>query len=259
MAIQTLTGGELEAGSAFDNSETDQFTILGAGNIVIENGGNLIVHGFNSATFGLDTGTTVMLGAASGVNDLITLNGGGNVLSGGPLTGGSTVSYTVSGAGATGLNSVTLNNSGGTTTINLDGTGNSVTLNGDATNTVSTGGGGAAVAIGSFDDDLFGFTSTVTLSGDGNTVTGGDENFTITGGVNGNTIRLLGDGENTVSVSGVSNTISVWGGDNTINAGGSGAVVTILGVDGQSLAAFADPNGLDGPDNSPVPRPRPTT
>ncbi len=254
MAIQTLTGNEFEAGSAIDNTQTDQFTIIGPNNIVLENGGNLIVKGYYSGTYGLDTGTTVMLGTAFAVNDQITLNGSGNALVGnGPLFG-STVNFTVSGLGSgLGMNTVSLDNAFGMTTISLGGINNTVMLNGDAINSVSLGDSGGSVLIGSYDDNLFGFTSTVSLSGDGNTVAGGDEDFTVSGGVNANTVAL-GDGTNSVSLSGVNNTITVGGGNNTINAGGSGAVVAITGVDGVSAPTFAA--GADLAD-APVP-PSPT-
>ena len=253
MAIQTLTGGEFEAGSAINNTQTDQFNIVGSDNTILEDagtngGGNLIVNGLD----GLDTATTIMLGDASAVTDTITLDGGGNVLEG-PFTPtatlfDSTVTFTVN--GISGGNTVNLDNgSDGTTTISLGGANNTVTLNGDATNTVTTGSGSATVTIGSSDDNLFGFTSTVTLAGSDNTVTGGDEDFAVTGGVNKNTISL-GDGNNIVSVSGTDNSITVWGGNNTINAGGSGAVVKILGVDGVSAATYAAGADID---DAPVP------
>ena len=254
MAIQTLTGNEFEAGSAIDNTQTDQFTILGPNNIVLENGGNLIVKGYFSSTYGLDTNTTVMLNSALNTNVLVTLNGGGNVLVGnGPLFG-STVNMTVSGIGSgLGMNAVSLYNVFGTTTLNLGGVGNTVQLNGSATNSVTLGDAGGSVLIGSYDDNLFGFTSSVSLAGDGNTVTGGDEDFTVSGGVNANMITL-GDGTNSVMVSGTGNTITVGGGNNTVDAGGSGAVVAITGVDGANAPTFA--LGADAAD-APVP-PSPT-
>ena len=278
MAIYTLTGGEAQAGNAINNTQTDTFQVSGADNIVVGIGGNLNVVG---GTFGgspLDSNTTVILGSnpdpGSGVADTINvaLDNGGNKVSTflttytnsnitvtvGGSAGGNNVSLDNEGALATNTitlggsgNDVTLNGALGTNTVTLGGSGSDVTLNGNATNTVSLGGGGADVQIGSFDDDDFGYKSTVTLAGDGNTVKGGDENFTITGGGSNNKIALVGDGNNSVTLTGTGNTISVWGGNNTLDAGGSGATVTIRGVDGDNAPSFD--GGNDGPDDGPVP------
>ncbi len=254
MAIQTLTGNQFEHGSAIDNTQTDQFVLTGLGNIVQEGKGNIKVTGVDTATFGINTASTVMLDSASGTTDTIKLGGDSNMVVGSTMTSalsGSTVSVSVSGVhSGAGMNTVALVNHGGSTTVALAGPGNTVALNSDATNVVSTGAdltghGNASIAIGVPFDDHFGGSSKVTAAGSGNTISVGDANASVSGGTSNNTIKL-GDGENTVSVSGTGNHISVGGGDNVINAGGGGAVVNILGIDGASLAAFADPD-LDDP------------
>ena len=268
MAIQTLTGNEFEAGSAIDNSQTDQIVVEGANNIFESIGGNLTLNGSGDTATTVLLGTNTVPGAAPQVNvtDVINLDGGNDNLMGlVPLTD-STVTFNV--AGTVGGNTVSLDNSGGTTTISLGGPSNNVMLNGDATNTVTTGTGtaaenkaygkghpgaatapGSTITIGSFDDNLFGYSSIVNIAGNGNSVTGGDENFTISGGASDNTITV-GDGENAISETGTANKIAVGGGDNVINAGGSGAVVSILGVESADTSTFAagvDPDGSDAP------------
>jgi hypothetical protein len=170
-----LTGnGEFVAGSALDNTQTDDFFNLGAGNTIVGLGGNINVTGL-----GPDTATTVYLTSVSpagnvGVTDTISENGSGNTLSNdffgtvAPITG-STISFTVNGNGGGntvdltqsststitvsangfgGGNNVTIGNTGGTNTVSLGGLLDKVTLNGDATNTVTLGAGSATVNIG---------------------------------------------------------------------------------------------------------------
>jgi hypothetical protein len=251
MAIQTLTGNEFESGSAIDNTQTDQFILTGSGNFVETIGGNVKVTGINTTSFGPDTNSTVLLSESDDITANIAVHGNNNSVVGvGDLTG-STVSFTVSGLGSgVGGNSISLNNFGGSTTANLAGPSDVAILNSDATNVVSTGAdvtghGNAIIAIGAPFDDNFGFTTSVTAAGSGNEISVGDANATVNGGTSNNTIAL-GDGENTVAVSGTKNTISVGGGDNTINAGSGTDAVFILGIDGASLPAFADPL-LDDP------------
>jgi hypothetical protein len=259
MAIQTLTGGDFVIGSAIDNTQTDQYTLYGVGNTVWEPLGNLTVNsGATKADitkYGNDTSTTIEVGGTK-VKDSISIGGGGNSLSDfGDLTK-ATVTYTVtdnpagSGGNIVGDGGTTeFTNSGGKTTISLGGASNQVYLNGNATNNVTlTGGGGSTVVVGSGDDDLFGFKSTIALAGNNDTVTGGDEDFTVTdaSGTTGPNSVSLGDGNNSVTLSGTDNTVSVWGGNNTINAGGSGADVAILGIDGASDTEFV-PDSDDGP------------
>jgi hypothetical protein len=247
MAIQTLTGNQFEHGSAIDNTQTDQFVLTGLGNTVQEGKGNIKVTGVDTATFGINTASTVMLDSASGTTDTIKLGGDSNIVMGSTMTSalsGSTVSVSVSGVhSGAGMNAVALVNNGGSTTVALAGPGNVVALNSDATNVVSTGAdatgnGNASITIGVPFDDNFGGTAKIETAGSGNTISVGDANATVAGGTSNNTIKL-GDGENTVSVTGTGNHISVGGGDNVINAGGSGAVVRILGADGANLTAFA--------------------
>jgi len=275
-----LTGnGEFVAGSALDNTQTDNFFNLGTDNTIVGLGGNVNVTGL-----GPDSATTVYLTSTSpasnvDVTDSIVDNGSGNTLSNdffgmiAPITGGSTISFTVNGPGGGntvsltdssdstfnvtangigGSNTVTLGNSGGINTVSLGGSLDKVTLNGDATNTVTLGGGSASVHIGSSDDDLFGWSSTVTFSGTGNTLVGGDENFSVSGSTGSSTVHV-GDGENTISMGGAGNTVSVWGGDNWIDAGGGGSHVTILGLDGTGAATPTDPDGGALGDDGPVP------
>jgi hypothetical protein len=280
--------GVTVVGTAQDKTQTDNVYLLGAStDKIVGIGGNLNVIGLSPP--GTDTGNSVYLysylGSISGVTDNVTLNGSGNSLTNimpkgmiTPITG-STINDTVLGNGGfntvnltdvtnstvnvnigvdgsatapVGHNTVNIANSGPTAfnTVNLGGPINSVTLNGDATNTVNTlTGGGSTVTIGSKDDDLFGWSSTVTFSGTGNTLNGGDENFTVSGSIGSSTVHV-GDGENSITMGGAGNTVSVWGGDNMINAGGGFSHVTILGLDGTGAAIPTDP---DGPDDAPVP------
>lgn len=257
MAIQTLTGFEFEHGSAIDNTQTDQFILTGPSNIVEEGAGNIKVTGVSTATFGLDTNSTVMLDSAISTTDTIRLDGDTNTVMasapGDALTT-ATVTITATGIGTlAGDNTVALVNNGGKTTVSLAGSNDTVALNSDATNTVTTGqdlagNGDATITIGTPFDDNFGGTSKVTVAGAGNSVSAGDANVTVTGGTSSNTVHL-GDGANRVVLTGTGNTITTGGGTNTINAGGDGAVVHILGIDGASLAAFApdidDPGLVD--------------
>ena len=87
MAIYTLTGGEVQAGSALDNSQSDTFQVGGADNVVQSIGGNLKVIGRSFAGSGLDTDTTVLLGtnttspkAADDVTVSITLDNDKNIV-----------------------------------------------------------------------------------------------------------------------------------------------------------------------------------
>ena len=100
MAIQTLTGNQFEHGSAIDNTQTDQFVLTGLGNTVQEGKGNIKVTGVDTATFGINTASTVMLDSASGTTDTIKLGGDSNIVMGSTMTSalsGSTVSVTVTG------------------------------------------------------------------------------------------------------------------------------------------------------------------
>ena len=239
-----LTGATTAFGTAIDNTGTDSFLLYGAGNTVVEGGGNLVVNAGYLAPYGWDTNSTILLGNAYMVNDAITLDGGQNTLASQYLYA-STVNFTVTGLGGntTGSNIVSLDNSQGTSHIKLTGTYNNVTLNGDATNTIVTGGAHATVNVGTLnDDDLFGYTTSIKLTGGSNSVTGGDENFTISGGGTKDTIHL-GDGNNTVKVNGKNDTVSAWGGTNIITAGGGNANISFLGTDGQDGASFVyDPD-----------------
>jgi len=262
--VLTLTGGQTQYGPAIGSTQTDVFTVFGAGNTVYELQGDLLLFGGNGAAFGYswDSATTITLGG-TGVYDGIVLDGGGNVLNG--ALSGAVVSYTVGGYnGTTGGNTVNLTNTGGQTSLTLGGSNNSVqvqqgagtvlqiggsgsqvALNGNATNAVTIGGDSSTVFIGGQEDEQFGYASSVTLTGDGNVVLGGDENFTIAGGVNFNSI-LLGDGNSSVTLSGDQNIVVVGGGSNFISAGGSGAQVVIQGIDGGGQAAFV-PEADDTP------------
>jgi len=241
--IWTLTGGEFQAGNALNNTQTDQFQVYGAGNMILSLGGNLIVNGGNLAPYGGDTTTSIMLDPTSGVTDTMTLGGWDNSLVGlGPLFD-STIKFIVK--GVRGGNTVNLDNSGGHTGINILGPGNSVTLNGDATNRISSPGGTASITVGSPDDNLFGYSTTIVLGGTGNIVKGGDENFTVSGGQG---TVVLGDGSNNVSMTGTGNSVTVGGSNNTIEAGGSGATVAIRGVD-----SLDSPNYMPDADDGPVP------
>ena len=282
--------GVTVVGTAQDKTQTDNFYLLGgSSNTLVGIGGNLNVVGLSPP--GTDTNNSIYLysylGSISGVTDNFTLHGSGNRLTNimpkgmiTPITG-STINDTVLGNGGSnavnltavsnstvnvnigvdpsatapaGHNTVAIANSGAMAfnTVNLGGPINTVTLNGDATNTVNTlTGGGSTVTIGSKDDDLFGWSSSVTFSGTGNTLTGGDENFTVSGSVGSSTVHV-GDGENSITLGGAGNTVSVWGGDNFINAGGGGSHVTILGLDGTGAATPTDSDAPPG-DDAPVP------
>ena len=55
-----LTGGETVFGTAIDNTGTDDFLLGGAGNTIVEGGGNLVVNGANLPEgVGYDTATTI--------------------------------------------------------------------------------------------------------------------------------------------------------------------------------------------------------
>jgi hypothetical protein len=287
-----ITGsGQAVFGTSLNKNQTDNFLNSGVGNTFTGIGGNINITGIASSGVptdpATDSATAIILDSTtppiSGVKDTFTLHGNKNSLTDTTATNGSTITFKVLGNGGSntvdvtdaskstitadigvdgtanapaGGNTVFIDNVGGTNTVAVGGPGNKVTLNGDATNSV-TAGPGATVKIGSFDDDLFGFKSTVTFSGAGNTLggsglagVGGDENFTVNGGGATGTTVHIGDGNNVISLGGTGNTVSVWGGNNNINAGGSGASVTILGLDGTNKATPTDP---DGPDDAPVP------
>jgi hypothetical protein len=297
--------GKTFYGTAVKNSQIDNYSLEGANDTIIGEGGNLnVTGGQNPFTGAWDTNSSIYLNSLfnapiTGVTDKITLDGSHNTLSNAtPQPGtniepiqGSTITFKVVGAGgynsvdlenlsnstvnltvgtsepfpygADGHNTVEVNNSGGTTTASVTGPNNDVTLNGDATNTVKFSNAGNTLTIGgqfggnTYDDDLFGFVSKVTLVGGYNTVNGGDENFTINGAwaTGGNNTVSLGDGNNNITLGGAGNSVSVWGGNNNIDAGGDGAYVQILGVDGENLKAFSDTGEYPnfGPDDAAVP------
>jgi hypothetical protein len=285
-----ITGsGQAVFGTSLNKGQTDNFLNSGTGNTFTGIGGNINITGIASSGVPTDpptdSNTAIILDATTppinGVKDTFTLHGNKNSLTDTTPTTGSTITFKVLGNGGAnsvdvtdaskstitadigvdatatapaGGNTVFIDNTHGTNTVDVGGPDNKVTLNGDATNTV-TAGPGATVRIGSFDDNLFGFKSTVNFTGAGNTLegnsaipVGGDEDFTVNGaGATGTTVHI-GDGNNVITLGGTGNTVSVWGGNNNINAGGSGASVTILGID-----------GLNGPvpqpdaDDAPVP------
>ncbi|MBV9782917.1 MAG: hypothetical protein JO264_03775, partial [Acidisphaera sp.] len=273
--VQTLSGGEFANGAATDNSQTDQFAVYGADNVIEENGGNLTVVGEADPGFkpkgNYDTATTIYLGSANGnsspanqTTDTITLDGSGNSVLSGPYSSNpdlghlykSTISITLTGKGPQGStnavdstynNIVELVNDLGNTSVTLTGANNEIRLNGDATNTVVAGSGSDIVAIGGNDDNLFGYKTKITLAGNSNIVNVDDVNATVSGGDSDNSIEL-GDGTNNVSVTGTGNYIEVRGGNNTINAGSGSATVQITGIDGTNGVAF-----VPDPDDAPVP------
>jgi hypothetical protein len=240
----TLTGGQASSGQASNNTLTDSYLVLAAGNLIVTpGGGNLDVAGVST-----DTDTTVLLGGinspvASQIGDTINiaLDGGDNTIAsfqqpsltpGGQLNGAD-VNVTVS--GITGSNDVVLNNntvSGypiAVTNVKLGGSNNTVTLNGDATNTIVTGGAGAMVDIGlAFGNSGIGFDTTVTLSGADNTVTGDDANITVTGGVTANVVTL-GNGNDTVVLGGNKDKVTVGDGNNFIRISSAGKSSVTVG------------------------------
>ena len=150
----------------------------------------------------------------TGVTDIITLNGSDNLLTNASpleekptpivnstisftvlddgLNGSNTVSLThVSSSSVTfidnsplGLDIVTIDNRNGDTNVTLSGEENTVSVNSDATNSIvftQFSGGGDTVTVGYFDDDKFGYASSISLVGTGNTVYGGDADLTISG------------------------------------------------------------------------------
>ena len=243
--IWTLVGGMFVAGTAIDNTQTDYFAVFGANNTILEQFGNLVVNGGNGACFGLgwDTNTSITIGG-TGVTDSITLDGGGNSLQG--TVSGAVVTETVGGNnGSAGGNSVTLTNRLGITGLSLGGANDSVILNGDASNSVLLGGAAGFVQIGSADDGLFGYRSSVGLTGAGNVVVGGDENLSVTGGSDGNLV-VLGDGNSNIILTGGANIVSVGGGNNTISVSGGLSTIVIQGIDGTSPPAFV-PDAGDAP------------
>jgi hypothetical protein len=289
-----ITGSnQVVFGAALNKNQTDNFLNSGASNTFVGIGGNINITGIASSGLptdpATDTNTAIELESSQsasikGVSDTFTLNGSDNELFNVSPIQNSTIKFTVLGNGGdnvvdlggvtnskitvaigvdksatapAGDNSVFIDNVGGTNKVNLGGSDNTVTLNGDATNTVTVG-PSATVNIGFFDDDHFGFKSTVNFSGAGNTLAGGglevgvagDEDFTVNALGATNTIVHVGDGNNSINLGGTDNTVSVWGGNNNINAGGSDSSVTILGLDGNNTAKPTDP---DGPDDAPVP------
>jgi hypothetical protein len=262
---QTLSGGQIGFGTSINNTGTDSFLVYGPLNIVDGGAGNLIVNGEDYPAIGgvFDNQTTVNIAANVGaVADTVALDGGKNTVStgGSALTGGSTINVTVQQEGNlgqvdSGANMVYLNNLGGTTNVSLTGAANQVYLNSDATNTVTFVAdplgllvGGELVSVGFYDDDNFGYSTKIALTGSGNEVIGQtDANVTVTGGVNNNAI-FLGDGKDAVSLSGRGNYIQVGGGNDTITAGSGNDAVVILGIDSLGLPAF-----VAEPDDAPVP------
>ena len=281
-----ITGsGQAVFGTSLNKNQTDNFLNSGVGNTFTGIGGNINITGIASSGVptdpATDSNTAIILDSTTppinGVKDTFTLDGNKNSLSDTTATTASTITFKVLGnggantvdvtdasksaitadigVGATapaGGNSVFIDNVGGTSTVAVGGPGNKVTLNGEATNTVAFTAGGNTVSIGSpaippGDDNLFGNKSTVTFAGTGNTLFGGDENFKVSGST-GSTAVHLGDGTNVITLGGTNNTVSVWGGNNNINAGGSGAKVTILGIDGLN-----GPVPMPDPDDAPVP------
>ena len=211
-------------------ASTINFTVLGNG-------------GFNTVDVTNAPGSTVTVKV--GVDSTATAPAGHNTVFIDTLPGG-TNNVSLGGAD----NTVTA--IGSTNTVSIGGPGSTVTLDGMATNSVTLGGGAATVHIGFTDDDLFGWSSSVTFAGTGNLLSGGDEDYTVSGSTGSSTVRV-GDGENSITMAGAGNTVSVWGGDNWIVAGTGSAGnqhVTILGLDGTGLPTPTDP---DGPDDAPVP------
>ena len=235
--IWTLTGSMFAAGTAIDNTQTDLVGVFGGGNSFLEPSGNLILYGGNGTAFGVgwDTSTSIVLGGTK-VIDSISLNGGGNSLVGN-LSASVVIESVAGNNGITGGNSVTLTNSLGITGISLGGANDSVTLNGNAANAVLLGGANGFVQIGSTDDGLFGYSSSVALTGSGNVTIGGDEALSVTGGSDDNLV-VLGDGNNSVTLTGAGNIVVVGGGNNTISVGGGLSTIAIVGIDGTNPPRF---------------------
>jgi hypothetical protein len=242
--------GQTVIGTASNKHQTDSYLVVGNNNTITENGGNLDINqaAFLGGTEPRNPNTTVVLGNATGVTDMIDLGYGPETVMQAPGTAltRSVVNVVLWGGSAT----VSLVNQGGTNDINLlessndtvtlsgamnivqGGLYSTIRLNGNATNTVTPL--GANVFIGSADDDLFGYSAKILLGPDStNSVTAGDENVVVTGttDLGGNTITL-GDGNNTVNLSGGDNRVTVGAGNNVINPGALGvSTVTILARD----------------------------
>lgn len=233
-----LTGGEVQTGSAQNNTQTDRFILYGAQNTIYELGGNLSVAGSDTAQYGWDSATTIYLGAATSVTDTISLQGGYNILYGQGLLSASVISYQVHGNGsAQGYNIVDLDNLAGVTTIAAGGRGNDITLNGSATNKIVAGSGLDLVSVGTAGDGNLIDATAITLAGIANTVIGGDEQFSIssaTTGTIGDAI-LLGNGNDTITVAGNKNHILLGAGSDSVTLTGN-----------QNLVQATDPTGAGG-------------
>jgi hypothetical protein len=231
-----LNGFGYAAGSATDNSATDVFFVNGGYNQILELGGNLSVSGTTVGSV-KDTATAISV-SGKGVSDVITLNGGNNVLDNSSLTylngtypgpynwvlGGpdlsltnSTVSYTV--AGTVGSNIVYLDNVSGTNTIKLAGNTNTVDLYDAKANTVTFTGtsGNNFVFLQPGASNIAAKTNVVTATASigGNTVYAyATTSNKVTLGGGGNNVTLNGNTTNTVST-GTSTALS----PNTVNIG----------------------------------------
>ena len=227
--FSTLTGAGLGADIvnlfAFHNT----FFAGGAGDTI-----NLYGSGYD----------TVVLGAATGVNEQIYLNGGSDdaVLSAAPIVNG----YVAISGGAS-QNLVAIDNSGGTNIITFAGFANAVSVNGDATNVITLGAGDGVAAVGASGTGS-GYASTVVVSGTNNRVSGGDENFTITGG-SGDLAISIGNGVNAVSTGGYGNSIYTGTNSNTIVFSGGGSDRVTLGAGAAANNTVANTIALAGTGN----------
>jgi hypothetical protein len=143
-------------------------------------------------------------------------------------------------AGGSGPNQVSLSNDYGTTAISLGYEGNAatqagqippnaVTLNGNATNIIGfQGSGDSLVNVGYAGDGLFGYSTSVALSGLLNTVIGGDENFAVSD---------VTGGENTIDLGNGNDIVALTGGHNNLSLGTGNSTVTLIGT--HTNTAFA--------------------
>lgn len=223
LGAATATTDTIDLNGSYNTIESTG-TLLGSNVAIDVSGLGVSDPGWN--TISLDN----YLGASS-----VILGGGNDTVT---LTGDSITGVTIQG----GDNAIAVDNAtGGKTSVAVAGGGNTISLNGDSTNTVSiTGGGHDTITVGGPGDMLFGYTTTMHLSGNYDVITGGDENFNIAGAMGYNTIKL-GDGNDTIRV-GSHNNITVWGGTDTITTGAH-STVDILGIDGLNETTFApNPN-----------------
>ena len=231
--FSTLTGAGLGA---------DIVNLFALQNTFFAGGGSDTINLYGS---GYDT---VYLGAATGINDQIYLNGGSDdaVLSAAPIVDG----YVAISGGAS-QNLVAIDNSGGTNVITFAGFANAVSVNGDATNVITLGAGYGVAAVGASGTGSgsgSGYASTVVVSGTNNRVSGGDENFTITGG--GGTLAVsIGNGVNAVSTGGYDNSIYTGTNSNTIVFSGGGADRVTLGAGAATNSTVANTIALAGTGN----------